>query len=283
MQVESTGSLSPLGIIAGAGDLPRRIIDSCDRQGRACFTIALEGSADLDSLRDAPHAVLRIGAIGKAMELLREHGVEEIVLAGKVSRPKLSALRPDAKAAKLLARLGSTLLSGDDALLRAIVAFLEEEGFRIVGAEQIVEDLLTPEGLIGKVLPNKQAQADIAFGAKIARQIGALDIGQAVVVQNELVIGVEALEGTDALIARCAALKPEEKGGVLVKVKKPGQEARVDLPTIGLSTIEQVAAAGLAGIAVEAGGSLMLERRELARRADALGIFVVGFSVGEAD
>jgi DUF1009 family protein len=150
---------------------------------------------------------------------------------------------------------------------------------RVVGAEEIVQDLLTPEGLIGKTRPDKQAQADIAFGAKIAVSIGELDIGQAVVVQKQHVLGVEALEGTEKLIARCAELQFDNAGAVLVKVKKPQQERRVDLPTIGPATIEQLARAGMAGVAIEAGGSLLINRQEVARLADLHGIFVIGFSI----
>lgn len=271
-----------LGIIAGGGDLPQLIVETCRKQNRPYFVIALEDITNESLLEDVPHERIRIGAIGKAISTLRDEGVEELVLAGTVRRPKISALRPDMKGTKLLARLGSTFFSGgDDSLLSELIRFLEDEGFRIVGAETIVEDILAPEGLIGSIYPDKRAQADIEYGAKIAKQIGKLDIGQAVVVQNQMVLGVEAVEGTDELIARCAKLKQEDKGGVLVKVKKPQQETRIDLPTIGLNTVENVANAGLAGIAVEAGSSLILDRRELARRADQLGIFVLGFSVVE--
>ncbi len=158
---------------------------------------------------------------------------------------------------------------------------MEEEGFRVAGAEEIVRDLIAPEGMIGSIYPDKRAQGDIEIGARMARAIGALDIGQAVIVQNGQILGVEAVEGTDALIKRCAPLKLEERGGVLVKVKKPQQERRVDLPTIGVATVERIAECGFAGVAVEAGASLILDRREVMRRADALGVFVIGFSILE--
>jgi DUF1009 family protein len=271
--------LPKLGIIAGGTELPRQVIRACQRQGREFFVIALEDFADAETPAGVPHEWVRLGAIGKAISRMQQEKVRDVVLAGKVSRPKLANLRPDLKATKLLARLGSNLFKGDDELMRTIITFLEEEGFRVVGVEQIVEDILTPEGLIGTIFPDKRAQADIEFGARIARAIGELDIGQSVVIQNQQVLGVEAIEGTDGLIARCASLKVEDKGGVLVKVKKPQQEARIDLPTIGIATVEAVAKAGLAGIAAEAGGSLMIDRRAIARRADELGVFVIGFSV----
>lgn len=270
-----------LGIIAGGGSLPRVVMEACRAQNRPFFLLALEDTADNETFEDAGTAAswIRIGAIGKAIDLLRRNHVNEIVLAGKVTRPKISSLRPDLKGTKLLARIGSQLISGDNELLSGVVDFLEEEGFRVIGAEEVTRELLAPEGMIGSHYPDKKSQADIEVGARMARQIGALDLGQAVVVQNGRVLGVEAVEGTDALITRCAALKTEERGGVLVKVKKPQQETRVDLPTIGLDTIQRVADCGFAGIAVEAGASLVLNRKELARLADSLGIFVVGFSM----
>jgi DUF1009 family protein len=272
-----------LGIIAGGGDLPRVLIQACQEMDRPYFVLALQDAAEEETVALAGdrHAWIRFGSIGKALDLMRKHGANELVMAGRVTRPKLSSIRPDMKGAKLLARISGQLLSGDNELLSSIVGFLEEEGFSVTGAEDVVKDLLTPEGMIGSIYPDKRAQADIEVGARIARAIGALDVGQAAIIQNGQVLGVEAVEGTDGLIMRCAPLKLEDRGGVLVKVKKPQQEKRVDLPTIGLSTIENLAAHGFAGVAVEAGASLILNRREVARRADQLGIFVVGFSILE--
>lgn len=271
-----------LGIIAGSGALPRNLIRACMQIERPYFVVALEGAADDETIAAAGEFAerVRIGAIGRIIELFHDNRVGEIVLAGKVARPKLSGLRPDLKGAKLLARVGSQLVTGDNDLVNNIISFIEEEGFRVIGADQVMQDLLAPEGLIGSIYPDKRAQGDIEFGARIAREIGALDIGQSVVVHNNVVLGVEAVEGTDRLIERCGGLK-EERGGVVVKVKKPQQDSRVDLPTIGVPTIERIAAAGLSGIAVEAGATLILDRRELARRADALGVFVIGFSILE--
>lgn len=272
-----------LGIIAGEGELPRVLIEACEASGRPFYVLAIENAADEETVIRAGsnYSWMRLGAIGKALDVLAKQGVEELVMAGRVTRPKLGALRPDLKAATWLAKLGSNLLVGDNKLLSSIVSLLEEEGFKVIGAEQVVRDIITPEGLIGSIYPDKRAQADIEMGARIATDIGKLDIGQAVVIQNQQVLGIEAVEGTDALIKRCALFKNEEKGGVLVKVKKPQQEGRVDLPTIGVPTIENVAEAGFAGIALQAGASLILNRREVAKRADQLGIFIIGFSILE--
>ena len=276
-------ALPGLGIVAGSGELPRVLIQACQDSGRPYYVLALEDTAEdaTAELAGDHYSVIRFGAIGKAFDILRKNSVSELVMAGRVTRPRIASIRPDLKGAKLLARIGAQLMTGDNELLASIVDFLEEEGFRVVGAEEVVHDLLTPEGMIGSIYPDKRAQADIESGARIARAIGVLDIGQSVILQNGLVLGIEAIEGTDGLIRRCTELKTEEKGGVLVKVKKPQQEKRVDLPTIGVSTVERLAECGFAGVAIEAGASLILNRREVARRADALGVFVIGFSILE--
>ena len=276
-------ALPSLGIVAGSGELPRVLIQACQEMGRPYYVLALEDTVEeaTAELAGDHYSVIRFGAIGKAFDILRKNNVSELVMAGRVTRPRIASIRPDLKGAKLLARIGAQLMTGDNELLSSIITFLEEEGFRITGAEDVVRDLLTPEGMIGSIYPDKRAQADIESGARIARAIGALDIGQSVIIQNGMILGIEAIEGTDGLIQRCTELKVEDKGGVLVKVKKPQQEKRVDLPTIGVETVERLAQYGFAGVAVEAGASLILNRREVARRADALGVFVIGFSILE--
>ena len=158
----------------------------------------------------------------------------------------------------------------------AVVAELEREGFRVIGPDQILRKGLAPEGALGRLRPDAEAMADIAHGARIARALGVLDIGQAVVVQQGLVLGVEAIEGTDELIRRCAGLHREGVGAILVKVEKPGQERRADRPTIGLQTVELAAAAGLRGIAIEAGTTIVIDRDKVAAAADRVGLFVFG-------
>jgi DUF1009 family protein len=263
-----------LGIIAGSGELPRRLVESCRAAGREVFVLALEGAAEPLALDGVPHAWCRLGAAARGLALLRENEVRDLVLAGGVRRPSLSALRPDWRAAKLFARIGYRGL-GDDGLLSAIVGELEREGFRVIGAEQLLASGLAAEGLVGGLRPDAQAMADIEHGLRIARVLGELDIGQAVVVQQGLVLGVEAIEGTDALLRRCGALSREGPGGVLVKVEKPGQERRADRPTIGPRTVTHAAAAGLRGIAIEAGATIILDRDQVAAAADRAGLFVL--------
>jgi hypothetical protein len=271
-RVETPG---PLGIIAGAGSLPRRIIAGCRDAGREVFVLALEGAAEPPTIAGVPHAWCRLGAAATGLDLLRAHGVADLVLAGGVPRPSLAMLRPDWRAAKFLARVGYRAL-GDDGLLSAVIKELEREGFRVIGPDRLLAEAEMPEGLLGAVAPDDEARADIARGLQLARAIGALDIGQAVVVQQGLVLGVEAIEGTDGLLRRCAGLRRDGPGGVLVKVAKPGQETRADRPTIGPLTVALAAECGLRGIAGEAGATLVLDRAEIVRLADRTGIFVVG-------
>ena len=194
----------------------------------------------------------------------------ELVLAGGVRRPSLASLRPDWRAAKFFARVGYRAL-GDDGLLSAVVKEFEREGFRVIGADQLLDEALRcRRGRSARVAPGRRTRRPISStGCASRARSGALDIGQAVVVQQGLVLGVEAIEGTDALIRRCAALRRDGPGGVLVKAEKPGQERRADRPTIGPRTVALAAEAGLRGIAVEAGATLVLDRDEVIRAADA--------------
>ena len=264
-----------LGIVAGGGQLPRRLVESCRATGRDVFVLALEGAAEPETVRGVPHAWCRIGAAVTGLSLLRQNNVTELVLAGSVRRPSLVTLCPDWRAAKLFARIGYRAL-GDDGLLSAVVSELEQEGFRVINPDQLLDREIIRPGPLGIIRPDRRSEADIEHGLGIARALGALDIGQSVVVQQGLVLGVEAIEGTDELLRRCAALRREGPGGVLVKVEKPGQERRADRPTIGPRTIALAAETGLLGIAVEANATIVIDRDEVIRAADQAGLFVVG-------
>ncbi|MGB0572037.1 MAG: LpxI family protein [Alphaproteobacteria bacterium] len=269
-----------LGILAGGGPLPGLLIEACRATGRQAFIIAFEGQADPDVIADAPHAWVRLGAADDALGRLRAENVEEIVMAGPVRRPSLKELRPDRRAARFLAR--GLLNKGDNGLLGAIVRALEEdEGFRVVGADSVLHQLRANEGAFGKVVPNPDENADIAQGVLVLDATGHLDIGQAVIVQQGIVLGLEAAEGTRGLLKRCGMLRREGRGGVLVKLPKPDQEIRADMPTIGPDTVADAVAAGLAGIAVGAGNTLVLHQPGLVAAADAAGIFVVGIRPSE--
>jgi hypothetical protein len=268
-----------LGIIAGGGSLPAQLIAACRAQGRECFVLAIKHSADPAALSGVDHVWLSLGQAAKAFRLLHHHDVGEVVMAGPVRRPTLSDLRPDWRTARFFARIGLKAL-GDDGLLSAVIAEFESEGFKVVGAQAILGELLAPSGHWGRIEPDDQALSDIARGIAVAQGVGRLDVGQSVVVQQGIVLGVEAVEGTDALLARVGPLRRSGPGGVLVKLCKPQQDRRVDLPTIGSQTVEMAAQAGLRGIAVEAGASLVVDFDRLVRAADRAGLFVIGVKTG---
>lgn len=267
-----------LGIIAGGGALPGQIVSACRDTGRPHFVLAFEGSADAASFAGSPMEWIRTSGISKALDIARRENVEELVLVGGIPRPSMLDLMRDARSAKFLAKVGTRMV-GDDNLLSAVVREIEEsEGFRVVGPEVVLEDILAIPGSYGAVEPDEDDMADIARGVVAVRTMGELDIGQGAVVQNGRILGVEGAEGTDRLIERCAEFVTRDAaGGVFVKAPKPSQERRIDLPAVGLSTIENVVRAGLRGLAVEAGGVLVLDRKEMTAEADRAGVYFYGF------
>jgi DUF1009 family protein len=267
--------LPKLGIIAGAGLLPRRIADRCMAQGRGFQLLLIDGHADPARYAGLPFRMVRLGGSGEAFNLLHQADCREVVFAGKVERPSWRDLRPDWRTAKFLADFAFKADKGDNALVSAVVAAYEAEGFKVRDpADLLGNDRLTP-GILGRHSPGDAQNADIALGITVARAIGRLDVGHAVAIQAGLVLGVEAAEGTDALIERCGHLRREGTGPVLVKLCKPQQEARADPPTIGPATILHAAKAGFSGIAIEAGNTLVIDRDETVAAADRAGLFLV--------
>lgn len=271
-----------LGLIAGGGDLPRLIMERCREQQRELFVVAIESAADKALVDHYPHYWMRFGSVGKTVAAMRAAGVTDLVMAGRVTRPKLSAIIPDILGAKLLARLTRLVRSGDDALLGEVIRFLEEQGFRVCGVDEVLKDIVAPEGVLGRVKPDGRARKDVGVGCEALLHLGILDVGQALVVQRGRIFGIEGAEGTDGLLARVGELLHDGEGGVLVKCKKPKQDPRVDLPTIGVQTVGNAAQAGLAGIAVEAGHTLIINRNAVIAEADSHGLFVIGTSLGDA-
>ena len=265
-----------LGILAGGGPFPGRVAAAAAAAGRAVFVVGLEGHAEPPVIARWPHEIARVGAAGRILALLRAHGCRDLVLVGPVKRPSLLELRPDSEGARIVARIGRAAFSGDDGLLAAVLRVLAEEGFRVLGAHEILTEALGPAGLLTRQAPDAQAMADIARAVQVVRALGAVDVGQGCVVQQGIVLCVEAIEGTDAMLSRAAALRRQGPGGVLVKLVKPGQDRRADLPTIGPDTLRAAAAAGLRGVAFEAGGTLLTDRAGTVAAADASGLFVLG-------
>jgi hypothetical protein len=265
-----------LGIIAGSGPLPVKVAAAARAAGRGVFIVGLEGFADPALLAAWPHEIRRLGAAARIIAALREHGCKDLVMIGPVRRPSLLDLRPDAEGAKLLARVGRAAFAGDDGLLAAVIRVLTEEGFAVIGAHEIIREAVAPSGVLTTAKPDAQAMTDIERGIAVARLLGAADVGQGCVVQQGLVLAVEAIEGTDAMLVRAGGLRREGIGGVLVKLVKPNQDKRADLPTIGPDTVRHAAAAGLRGVAFEARATILAEREACLAAADAAGLFLLG-------
>lgn len=278
--------LSPgarIGIVAGGGSLPVEVAVNAADLGYPPFVILMEGEVDrMAELSRYEHESLALEGIGSLIPLLRRHRITHLVLAGEIKRrPRLLALRPSLGLLAVIPLVVMALARGDDGLLKVVARGLEARGFKVVGAHEIVPDLVAAEGILTKAAPRKSDWRDIEAGLAAAKAIGALDIGQAAVAVGGRTIALEGIEGTAGLLDRAKLLRGHGRiagktRGVLVKCAKPGQELRADLPSIGPRTVEAAHAAGLAGIAVEAGRSLVLEGPATISSANALGLFIVG-------
>ena len=278
-----------LGLIAGGGDMPFRVKEAVQAQGGRIHILGIKGSADaaLGSVEQYPMAHL-----GKFIKALKKAGCQQVVLIGKVQRPNLLTLRPDMAGMKAIARVLVEKRRGDDALLRQILRLLSENGMSVLPAQAVAPNLMPDAGDLTHIRPNAIDEEDIALGVHITRSIGALDIGQASIVCRGQVLAVEGVDGTDALLARVAHLDESLRGsskkpqGVLVKLPKPQQDRRIDIPALGMQTIENAAKACLAGIVVEAQGAIINDIEACLQRADELGLFVrciAAESVSETD
>ena len=271
--------MKKLGIIAGAGALPICLVQACEQMKRPYFIVGLKDCLAKDAFpKGTPMAWIRLGAVGKGLKLMKKNKVEEVVMIGAVKRPSFVGLWPDWRTFKLLLKYKRKAL-GDDALLKILIKEIEHEGFKVVGIDEILPHLLIKKGVYSRTIPSAQDTADIKRGVAVARKLGEADVGQAVVVQQGLVLAVEGIEGTDALIHRSKELRRKGGGGVLVKVAKPQQDRRADLPTIGPNTVQSVSEAGLAGIAVQSDSVLFSEAEKAIKLANQLGIFIVGVDI----
>lgn len=277
--------MSKLGIISGLGNLPVSIAQAAQESGRSVYVMRLAGFEE-KALLQFPGETVGMGQLGRLMKRFKEEGCEELVFAGIVKRPNFSDIKLDMRGARLLPKVLAAARKGDDALLRVILNDLEKAGFRIIGAEQAASELKMGAGLLAGPVPDDTVLADMKKAARIASEIGRLDIGQGCVVVDGLVLAVEAQEGTDGMLSRVARLAPALRGtcgerkGVLVKRPKPIQERRIDLPTIGPATIRSASEAGLAGIGLEEGGALLVGREKIIELCAQHGIFVYGFPAG---
>jgi UDP-2,3-diacylglucosamine hydrolase len=273
---------SPVGLIAGGGVLPFAVADSLAARGVASVLFALRGACDAQQVERFRHHWISVGQFGHLTKLLRADGCRDLVFIGTLTRPALSEIRLDWGTLRVARQVWASFRGGDDHLLSGIGRILEQDGFRMVGIRDVAPDLLMPAGCLTRAAPDAQAEADIAKGRDVLRALGPFDIGQAVVVIDGHAVGVEDIEGTDGLLARITRLRAQgriraaPKRGVLVKAPKSGQDLRFDLPTIGSRTIDGAREAGLAGIAVAAGATQIVDPQAVIATADAAGLFVTG-------
>jgi DUF1009 family protein len=278
----SGGATKILGLIAGGGELPRAVAEAVRAAGRGVFVVPLVGSVAEDWVKDFPHEFLSPGEPGRIIKALKGAGAGDVLMAGRVDRPKFSELKLDAKGMLLLPKAVAAAKKGDDALLRFIVGICENEGLRAVSVAEAAPALVAGEGALGAIIPQDEHMADIEKAFRIVHALGALDVGQAAAVCEGLALAVEAAEGTDTMLARIGTLRESLRGtagknrGVLVKALKPTQDAKTDMPVVGVQTVKNAAAVHLAGIAVEAGVALILDKQAVAAEADRLGLFVIG-------
>jgi UDP-2,3-diacylglucosamine hydrolase len=275
---------SRVGIVCGGGVLPFAVADAVIRGGREVFLIALKGFADAERVARHPHQWVGFGQYGLIRKSLREHEVRDVAFVGGLVRPSLRDVRLDWRAIMVLPTVLRGYRGGDDRLIKSMAGLFESEGFRIVGLDKLAPEVLFPVGDLARRSPDDKARADIALGLDVLKAMSPFDIGQGVVVIDHHVVAVEGLEGTDGLLARIADLRRQHRlkaamhTGVLVKAPKVGQDMRFDLPSLGPRTMEGLAAAGLAGIAVVAGHSVVAEPETLVALADRHDLFVTGLT-----
>ncbi|ODS57127.1 MAG: hypothetical protein ABS40_06080 [Agrobacterium sp. SCN 61-19] len=271
-----------LAIIAGSGKLPLFLAEAARAAGEDPFVLRLKNEAD-DIWQGFDNAVIGVGDMAGLSALFRKHDIRSVVMSGAVKRrPAFGEIRVNLKSLlKLPMALKTLLAGGDDAVLRMVISLIEAQGCEVLGAHEILPGLLATVGPLGAVFPDTDDERDIEKAAEAAEALGRLDVGQGAVAVGGRIVALEGVEGTDAMLARVEGLRAEgrisrRRRGVLVKLCKPQQDLRADLPTIGVSTVENAKAAGLAGIAVEAGRALVVEREAMIAAANAAGLFVVG-------
>jgi UDP-2,3-diacylglucosamine hydrolase len=286
MAVTAAEAQGPLALVCGGGSLPLAVADKVAARGRDVVLFPLRGAADPRDFSNRPHHWLYVGQAGKFVRLARAAGCRDVVFLGSMVRPSIWQIHADWKSLTLLPRILAAFRGGDNHLLSGIARLVEQQGFRLFGAHEVAPEILVPEGALGQAKPSDRDRADIALGLDYLAVAGRFDVGQAVVVAARHILAVEAVEGTDQMLTRVAEMRANGRlrapagGGVLVKAPKPDQDRRLDLPSIGPQTVERVASAGLAGIAVVAGGTIIAEPELLVQAADRANIFVVGVRAG---
>jgi DUF1009 family protein len=272
----------PLAIICGGGSLPFAVADAVMTRGRQVVLFAIEGWVDSRRIAAYPHHWIVLGRFGWFCRVARAKGCRDVVFIGALMRPAIRQVRLDVKTLRLLPRVLRLFRGGDDYLLSGIASIFEKEGFRLLGAHEVAPEILMPEGTLGREHPSRRDVADIEKGLTLLNATGPFDIGQAAVVADGRVIAIEAAEGTDQMLSRVEQLRrtrqvEQVRGrGVLIKAAKRNQDRRLDLPSIGPQTIEAAKRAGLAGIAVTAGSTVIADAGRVGTAADRERLFVIG-------
>ena len=278
------GSQTVVGILAGGGTLPREIADVLSASGQDPVIVGLEGEVRPRDFAGHDFTLVNWGRIGQLIRTFKSKSVTDLVIVGSVTRPDLRAIRTDLGFWTNLPRIYRIVKAGgDDSVLRRVVGFFEGHGFAVRGPAEVAPELVIGSGAYGRVAMSEAARADFEIGRDVVQRLAPFDVGQAVVVAGGDVLAIEGAEGTDAMLTRVAERRGGGRGGVLVKWPKPGQELRVDMPAIGVTTIAGIVAAGLDGIAVQAGATLAAARGDMADAADAAGVFIAGMGAGAAD
>lgn len=272
-----------IAVLAGGGSLPALVAKAAKDQHKDVFIVALKSIADPQWVDSYPHAWVGLAKVGQLFDVLKKENITHLVMAGHVKRPSFSELCPDWTGVKTLYRLQRHHMQGDDGILRFLSDEIERQGVKVIGADHLYHDGLMPSGVMTKAQPTDEDWADIYYALPHLTEWALRDQGQAIAVQQKLILGVEAIEGTAELIARCGTYKRPGRAPILVKMKKPQQDRRLDLPTIGADTIDQLAKAGFAGIAAQAGSVMFLHATQAVEEANKQGLFIVGFGDQEAD
>jgi len=266
-----------LGIIAGGGNLPQRIIEVCRASGRAYYVIGIKGHASPDDLKGSPHSWISIARAESGFRILKNEKINEVVMIGDVKVPSLIKNWPDFRTFKffLIIFIKSFFnFVGDNSILVALARELEKEGVNVIGVQDILENLLAPEGLLGNVHIPEESLSDIKFGISTAIKLGNRDLGQAVIVKSGAVVIEEGKDGTAQMIKESRKKTPNGHGGLLIKLKKSGQDRRLDMPTIGVNTVVEACKAGLSGIIIQAGETLIIDIESVISVANKKGIFI---------
>lgn len=275
-----------VAIICGGGAFPEAVVKAVLKQGRGVYLFLLRGFAD-PALERYPHEWLKVGSMGKYVAANRKMNLKEIVFIGSLVRPRVRELGLDWETLKLIPRVAKLYLGGDSKLLSGVADIFVERGYVLRGAHEVAPEILIPEGLATNTRPDAREEEDIALGADLLRTIDRFDVGQAVIVAGRRVVAIEGPEGTAGMLERVAhmrrsgRLRLKERDGVLVKIPKPSQDRRIDLPAIGADTLDQAKAAGLAGVAVEALGTIVVDAQKFVEAADVAGLFVVALPPGK--